>query len=128
MESDSASSEDYSSGEEMDDDDDDYISPASPSSQSSRFSRSSSYTKRRKDWPHWILSIFMWLLLPARLMIGIPIYLYSLVFTRHSKGANRIAGRLQNSNVPGGRKALDHVVELATDRRRGVIEVCLLVI
>lgn len=122
MESDSASSEDYSSGEEMDDDDDDYISPASPSSQSSRFSRSSSYTKRRKDWPHWILSIFMWLLLPARLMIGIPIYLYSLVFTRDSKGANRIAGRLQNSNVPGGRKALDHVVELATDRRRGVIE------
>lgn len=125
MESDSASSADYSSGEDMDgddDDDDDYISPASPSSQSSRFSRASSYTKREKNWARWIISLFVWLLLPARLMLAIPVYMYSLFLSRDSKGANRIAGRLQNSNVPAGRKALDHVVERATDRRRGVIE------
>lgn len=124
MESDSASSADYSSGDDMDgdDDDDDYISPASPSSQSSRFSRASSYTKREKNWARWIISLFVWLLLPARLMLAIPVYMYSLFLSRDSKGANRIAGRLQSSNVPAGRKALDHVVERATDRRRGVIE------
>ena len=127
MESDSGSSVDYSSGEEMDsgddDDEDDYISPASPSSQTSRFSRASSYTKRQKNWAHWIISIFVWLLLPARLMLAIPLYLYSFILNRDSKsGANRFSGRF--SVPPAGRKALDHVVERATDRRRGVIEVC----
>ncbi|KAL4584201.1 hypothetical protein LXL04_008793 [Taraxacum kok-saghyz] len=126
MESDSGSSVDYSSGEEMDggdddDDEDDYISPASPSSQSSRFSRASSYTIRQKNWAHWIISIFVWLLLPARLMLTIPLYLYSFILNRDSKsGANRFSGRF--SVPPAGRKALDHVVERATDRRRGVIE------
>ncbi|KVI06498.1 uncharacterized protein LOC112509968 isoform X1 [Cynara cardunculus var. scolymus] len=123
MESDSASSVDYSSGEEVDDDDDDdYISPASPSSQSSRFSRASSFTKREKNSAHWILSIILWILLPARLMLGIPIYLYSMFFSRGLKGSASTPGRVQASHVHAGRKALDHVVERATDRRRGVIE------
>ncbi|KAJ0536246.1 hypothetical protein HanIR_Chr09g0439431 [Helianthus annuus] len=58
MDSDSASSVDYSSGEDVDydDDDDGDISPASPSSQGSRFSRASSYTKRRKNWAHLVFS------------------------------------------------------------------------
>ncbi|GJV80097.1 hypothetical protein Tco_1515967 [Tanacetum coccineum] len=52
VESNSASSVDYSYREDVDgeeyDDDDDYISPASPSSQSSRYSRASSYSKHQK--------------------------------------------------------------------------------
>ncbi|KAI3726803.1 hypothetical protein L1987_66609 [Smallanthus sonchifolius] len=121
MDSDSASSVDYSSGEDVDDDDDD-ISPASPSSQSSRFSRASSYTKRQKNWAHLIFSIFGWLLLPARLILGIPFYLYSMFFSRGLKGPTSTPGRFQTSQVHSGRKALDHVVQRATDRRRGVIE------
>ncbi|MFS7972272.1 putative triacylglycerol lipase [Helianthus anomalus] len=125
MDSDSASSVDYSSGEDVDYDDDDEdgdISPASPSSQGSRFSRASSYTKRRKNWAHLVFSMFVWLLLPARLILGIPFYLYSIFFGRGSKGPTSSPGRVQTSHVHAGRKALDHVVQLATDRRRGVIE------
>ncbi|KAL8250567.1 hypothetical protein R6Q59_034260 [Mikania micrantha] len=124
MDSDSASSIDYSSGEDVDDgdDDDDNISPASPSSQGSRFSRASSYTKHRKNWAHFIFSISVWLLLPARLILGIPFYLYSIFFSRSLKGPNSTLERLQSSHVHAGRKALDHVVQRATDRRRGVIE------
>ncbi|KAI3785616.1 hypothetical protein L1987_44740 [Smallanthus sonchifolius] len=123
MDSDSASSVDYSSGDDVDDDDDDDdISPASPSSQSSRFSRASSYKKRRKNWAHLIFSICGWLLLPARLILGIPFYLYSIFFSRGLKGPSSTPGRFQTSQVHAGRKALDHVVQRATDRRRGVIE------
>ncbi|KAK9066624.1 hypothetical protein SSX86_013948 [Deinandra increscens subsp. villosa] len=124
MDSDSASSVDYSSGEDVDDDDDDGddISPASPLSQGSRFSRASSYSKRRKNWAHLIFSISVWLLLPARLILGIPFYLYSIFFSKSLKGPTNTPERFQTSHVHAGRKALDHVVELATDRRRGIIE------
>ncbi|KAI3735262.1 hypothetical protein L6452_14754 [Arctium lappa] len=121
----SASSVDYSSGEEVDGDDDDddvdYISPASPSSQSSRFSRASSFSKREKNSAHWILSIIVWLLLPARLMHGIPIYMY-IILTRGLKVSTSTPGRLQASHVHASRKALDHVVQRSTDRRCRVIE------
>lgn len=123
MDSDSASSADYSSAEDVDDDYDDDIAPASPSSQSSRFSRASSFTKRRKNGTHLIYSICVWLLLPARLILGIPFYLYSLFFSGGLKGTTSSPGRFQTSHVHAGRRALDHVVQRATDRRRGVIEV-----
>ncbi|XP_071710881.1 uncharacterized protein [Rutidosis leptorrhynchoides] len=122
VESDSASSVDYSSDEadEYDDeDDDDYIFPASPSSTSSRFSRASSFTKREK---HWIFSIFVWLLLPARLVLGIPFHLYSMFLTKGLKGPTDTLKSVQNLQVHTAGKALDHVVQRATDRRRGVIE------
>ncbi|GJT03400.1 AB-hydrolase lipase domain-containing protein [Tanacetum coccineum] len=126
VESDSASSVDYSSGEDVDgdeyDDDDDYISPTSPSSQSSRYSRASSYSKRQKNWTHRIYCIFRWLLLPARLMLGIPYYLYSMLSSKDIQEPASSDGSLQTSQVHTGRKALDHFVQRATDRRRGVIE------
>ncbi|XP_071731520.1 uncharacterized protein [Rutidosis leptorrhynchoides] len=123
VESDSASSVDYSSGEEVydydEEDDDDCISPASPSSTSSRFSRASSFRKHEK---HWIYSIFVLLLLPARLMLAIPFYLYSMFLTRGLKRPTDSAQSVENLQVHAGRKALDHVVQRATDRRRGIIE------
>lgn len=126
VESDSASSVDYSSGEDVDgdeyDDDDDYISPASPSSQSSRYSRASSYSKRKKNWTRRIYCIVMWLLLPARLMLGIPYYLYSMLSSKDMQEPASSDGSLQTSQVHAGRKGLDHFVQRATDRRRGVIE------
>ncbi|XP_076888898.1 uncharacterized protein LOC143539471 [Bidens hawaiensis] len=123
MDSDSASSADYSSAEDVDDDyDDGDIAPASPSSQSCIFSRASSFTKRRKNGTHLIYSICVWLLLPSRLILGIPFYLYSVFFSGGLKGATSSPGRFQTSHVHAGRRALDHVVQRATDRRRGVIE------
>ncbi|KAI3777477.1 hypothetical protein L1987_47277 [Smallanthus sonchifolius] len=123
MDSDSASSVGYSSGEEVDDDDDDDddddTSPSSHSSQGSQFSRASSYTKHEKNRAHWIFSIFLWFLLPARL---IPFYLYSVFLGRGLKEPTSTPGRFRTSHVNAGRKLLDHVVERATDRRRGVIE------
>ena len=128
MESDSASSVDYSSGEDVDgdeyDDDDDYISPASPSSQSSRYSRASSYIKRQKNWTRRIYCILMWLLLPARLMFGIPFYLYSMLSSKDMQEPASSDGSPETPQVHAGRKGLDHFVQRATDRRRGVIEVC----
>lgn len=40
------------------------------------------------------------------------------------KGPTNTPERLQTSHMLTSRKSLDHVVERATDRRRGVIEVC----
>ncbi|KAJ0834134.1 putative triacylglycerol lipase [Helianthus annuus] len=127
MDSDSASSVDYSSGEEVDDDgndddDDDYTSPSSPTSQSSQLSRASSYNKHEKNQTQWIFSIFLWLLLPARLTLGMPFYLYSIFLGRALKGTANTHGRFRTSHVHAVRKSLDHVVERTTDRRRGVIE------
>nr|XP_043614863.1 uncharacterized protein LOC122586905 [Erigeron canadensis] len=128
MDSDSASSVDYSSGEESngdyddDDDDYDYVSPPSPSSQSSRFSRASSRSRREKHRSHWFFSLVMWLLLPVRLITVIPLYLYSVFLSKGLKGPTSSQERVQTSQVHAGRKTLDYVVQLATDRRRGVIE------
>lgn len=125
MDSDSASSVDYNSGEEGDVDDDDDTCPSSPLSQVSHSSMASSYTNREKNRTNWIFSIILWLLLPARLFYGIPFYLYIMFLDRGLKGPTSTPGRFHSSHVHAVRKSMDHIVEQATDRRRGVIEVCL---
>jgi hypothetical protein len=117
------SSVDYSSAEE---DSDINICPASPSSQSSRVSRSSSLIKYDRLQTGWIRCIFFWILLPAKFLLGIPFYLCRFLCNRVSK-APAITGTHQSSNfrtIKRVQTLKDQIVHRATDRRRGVIEVC----
>lgn len=120
VDSDGSSSLDYSSEEEEYSDDN--VCPATPLSQSSRLSRASSFTKhKRRHWLHWIRCIFSWLLFPLRFLLAIPFYLYG-----SSKRTSSVSGELQPSHVHATRRLntpRDHVVQRATDRRRGVVEV-----
>lgn len=119
---DSASSVEYSSGEDIDDYDDAYMCPASPITPGFRFSRAPSF-KRERHRRHWIISIIMFLLLPARIIFGIPLYVLKKIFHRSIRAHTTHHRRVQSSHT--AKKALDHVVQRATDRRRGIIEVCL---
>lgn len=112
------SSLDYSSGEE---DSDDNISPASPLSQSSRISRASSFRKHDRHMVSWIGCIFVWLLSPVRFLLGIPFQLYHAFYVRGPIEPTT-PGSLPPSHLHVAKKALDNVVQRATDRRRGVIE------
>lgn len=122
VDSDGSSSLDCSS-EEEEEDSDENVCPATPLSQSSRFSRASSFNKhRRRHWLHWIRCIFSWLLFPLRFLLAIPFYLYG-----SSKRTSSVSVELQPSHVHASRRSntpRDHVVQRATDRRRGVVEVC----
>lgn len=116
------SSIDYSSGEE----DIDGITPASPSSHCSRVSRASSFTKYERHWTGWIISILSWILFPAKFLLGIPFYIGRLSCTRGSKAPSTSHRPLQlHSSIRRVHNTKDHVVHSTTDRRRGVIEVCL---
>lgn len=120
MDSDS-SSVDYSSAEE---DSDLNIYPASPSSQSSRVSGASTFTKYDRHRTGWIRCIFFWILLPAKLLLGIPVRLCHFVYNRGSK-APAISGSHQRLHpFKRVRTLKDQIVHNTTDRRRGVIEVC----
>lgn len=115
-----SSSLDYSSGEE---DNDSGIYPASPLSHSSRDSRFSTYAKYDRHRTGWFAFIFMWILFPIKLMLGIPyqVYKFSCCGTQSS---SRPGGN-HSSNVPSIKKVQtlkDHVVPRTTDRRRGVVE------
>ncbi|KAM3751089.1 hypothetical protein ACB098_04G082100 [Castanea mollissima] len=115
------SSVDYSSAEE---DSDRNIYPASPSSQSSRVSGASTYTKYDRHRTGWIRCIFFWILLPAKLLMGIPVYLYRFLFNRVSK-APALSGSHQHSGLHSIKRVFtlrDQIVHRTTDRRRGVIE------
>lgn len=117
------SSVDYSSAEE---DSDRNIYPASPSSQSSRVSGASTYTKYDRHRTGWIRCIFFWILLPAKFLMGIPVYLYRFLFNRGSK-APALSGSHQHSGLHSIKRVFtlrDQMVHRTTDRRRGVIEVC----
>nr|GMC71831.1 triacylglycerol lipase 2 [Ipomoea batatas] len=120
VDSDGSSSLDCSS-EEEEEDSDENVCPATPLSQSSRFSRASSFNKhRRRHWLHWIRCIFSWLLFPLRFLLAIPFYLYG-----SSKRTSSVSVELQPSHVHASRRSntpRDHVVQRATDRRRGVVE------
>ncbi|CAO2818380.1 unnamed protein product [Amaranthus hypochondriacus] len=110
------SSVEYSSGEE----DDGYSSPASPGSQSSRVSWASSVREYDK---HQTLIGYLrsWILFPFKLLFGLPIWFFRLLFSRGSWSSNSP----RSSSVPSPRKLpslRDHFVHRATDRRRGVIE------
>lgn len=121
MDYDSASSVEYSSGEDLDDYDDAYIYPSSPMTPYAKFSRAPSFTKRERNRAHWILSIIMFFLIPVRLLFGIPFYMFKTIFMRSKKPPVTSPGRMKNS--PAAKKGLDHVVQRATDKRRGVVEV-----
>ncbi|KAL4633251.1 hypothetical protein ACB092_04G109700 [Castanea dentata] len=115
------SSVDYSSAEE---DSDRNIYPASPSSQSSRVSGASTYTKYDRHRTGWIRCIFFWILLPAKFLMGIPVYLYRFLFNRVSK-APALSGSHQHSGLHSIKRVFtlrDQIVHRTTDRRRGVIE------
>ncbi|XP_021834940.1 uncharacterized protein [Spinacia oleracea] len=111
-----ASSVEYSSGDE----DDGYSSPASPGSQSSRVSWASSvneYDNHRTLIGYMLL----WILFPFRFLLGLPFWLYRLIFSR----GNRSQHAQCPSPVRSPRKLpslREHFVHRATDRRRGVIE------
>lgn len=119
VDSDSSSS-DYSSGEE---DNDSGIYPASPLSHSSRASRCSSSAKFDRRRTGWIAFIFMWILFPIKLMLGIPYQVFKFSCCG-SQSSSRPGGN-HSSNVPSIKKVqtlMDHFVHPTTDRRRGVVE------
>ncbi|XP_022850061.1 lipase 3 [Olea europaea var. sylvestris] len=119
VDSDTSSSVDYLSEEDSDDD----IHPGSPLSQSSRLSRRSSFTNHNRSWIHWIRCILSWLLFPLKLLLGIPLYFFTSSSRRASKASD--SGNLLSSNTNSPRRSQtlkDHIVQRATDRRRGVVE------
>ncbi|KAL2461652.1 alpha/beta-Hydrolases superfamily protein [Abeliophyllum distichum] len=121
VDSDTSSSVDNSSEEEDSDDD---IHPGSPLSQSSRLSRGSSFTNHNRSWILWIRCILSWLLFPVKLLLGIPLYFFTSSSRRASKASTN-SGNLQSSNINSPRRSQtlkDHIVQRATDRRRGVVE------
>ncbi|KAK1407428.1 hypothetical protein QVD17_39044 [Tagetes erecta] len=116
-----ASNAEHLSEDTIDDFDDAYIVPASPLTPNLVFSRAASFAKRERNRRHWIVSIIMFLLIPARIMFGIPFYFCKRIFNdgvrSHTTNYHR---RVSSSNAT--KKALDHCVQRATDRRRGIIE------
>ncbi|XP_020867085.1 lipase member M isoform X2 [Arabidopsis lyrata subsp. lyrata] len=117
------SSLDYSSGE---DDSDGISTPPSPLSQSSLRSWASLPTNYESHWTDWITFIVWWVLLPARILLWLPLYLLRLLGTRNSRMSPMSPGRYQHSSRPYFSKAIpgkEHdVPNRTTDKRRGVIE------
>lgn len=122
VDSDTGSSVDYSSGEDYTDDDD---TPSTPLSQSSRTSRTSSFSRHDKHWGNcvlWVRYILAWMLFPAKFLTGILLYFSSASPFRGSNVSTTLA-ELQQLDSDSNKKVLkDHVMQRATDRRRGVIE------
>ncbi|CAI9113626.1 OLC1v1014261C1 [Oldenlandia corymbosa var. corymbosa] len=120
VDSDTSSSQDNSSDEEYSEE---HV-PGSPLSQTSRVSRSPSFTKRDRRHTSWIRCIFMWLLLPLKLLFRIPFYLCNLTscWISNPPTAPR-SPRPSYLHSPRRRQSLkDHFVQRATDQRRGVVE------
>ena len=126
VDSDECSSVDYSSEE---DNSDDNFSPKTPLSQRSRVLRSTSFgrhDRRRGRRSRCFRFILAWLLFPARLMIGILFYIFRVSPSRSLNVANG-SGNQQPKDSSTCKEAStlkDHIVQHATDKRRGVIEVC----
>ncbi|CAE5957852.1 unnamed protein product [Arabidopsis arenosa] len=117
------SSLDYSSGE---DDSDGMSTPPSPLSQTSLRSWASLPTNYESHWTEWITFIVWWVLLPARILLWLPLYLLRLLGRRNSRMSPMSPGRYQHSSRPYFSKAIpgkEHdVPNRTTDKRRGVIE------
>lgn len=116
------SSLDYSSAEE---DGDPNVYLSSPSSQGSGVSGASTFSKYDTHWMGWIRCIFFWILLPAKWLLGIPVYLFRNIYNGGST-APAISGSHQPSDLRRVKRVQtlrrDHIVHRTTDRRRGVIE------
>lgn len=113
VDSDMGSAVDYSSGEDYTDDD-----TPTPLSQSSHASSTGSFGKHpmlRGNLVFYFKYILAWTLFPAKFLKGILIYFYN---------TNTALGNLQHLYSDSKTKVLkDHIVQHATDRRRGVVEV-----
>lgn len=115
------SSVDYSSGDEYAEDD---VYPASPMSYSSRVSRGSTSARNSASQTGWIAYLLSWILFPLRLLIAIPFRVFQLLFVRRSK--RTIPGSPRPCHLRSLKRfhsQKDQVVQRATDKRRGVIEV-----
>ena len=124
VDSDTSSNVEYSFGDE---DGNGNIHPASPLSQSYRFSRASSFSKFDRHRTHWIRCIFSWILFPVKFLLGFPLYLFRTSFSRRSTIPAKTE-RFQPSPLHSTKRVhslKDHFIQRTTDRRRGVIEVCL---
>lgn len=115
-----ASSIDYSSGEE---DNDGNMSPSSPASQSSRVSRSSSFSKHDRGWTGWIRYLFLWILFPAKFLLGIPFRILHYSSNRGPRASVINEKDHLSNSFKKMQNLMDHIVQRTTDRRRGVIEV-----
>ncbi|KAI7732488.1 hypothetical protein M8C21_024207 [Ambrosia artemisiifolia] len=115
-----SSSVEHSAEDDTDDYDDACICPASPLTPNKLFSRATSFAKRERKRRHWFISIVMFLLIPARLMFGISFYFCKRIFNRGVRAHTTNHRPVSSANAP--KKGLDHVVQRATDRRRGIIE------
>ncbi|XP_027342663.1 lipase 1-like [Abrus precatorius] len=115
------SSLEYSSGEEDRDGYEEY--PESPSSQSSRVSRAS-FTDYDREQVDWIQYILLWILVPIKLLLGIPFRLFQLACSGWSKPLS-ISGSqhpTQSHSHNRVQSLKDQIIHRTTDRRRGVIE------
>lgn len=115
------SSPDYSSEDE---DNDRYEYPSSPLSHSSRVSEAS-FTKYSRNQMDWIQYIFLWILLPVKLLLAIPLRLLKLAYSVVSKDRS-ISREKRPSHLHAYKRVQslkDHLIHPTTDRRRGIVEV-----
>ena len=112
----------YSSLEDDEEEDSDGIStPPSPLSQTSLRSWASLPEYYESHWTDWITFIVWLVLLPARILLWVPFYLLRLFCRQDSPMSPRRRYRRSSRPIPGK----EHNVPIrTTDRRRGVIEVC----
>lgn len=109
----------------MEEDNEDSMFPASPMSQSSRLSHTSSFSRYDRRLLRVIKCLLSWILWPATFLLKVPLILFesaglSGTFPKNSpKGHQSSSPRLTKKSV----QLKDHVVQCATDRRRGVVEV-----
>ncbi|KAJ1690618.1 hypothetical protein LUZ63_014773 [Rhynchospora breviuscula] len=99
-----------------DDEHEDPMAPPSPLSTSSRISRTSSFSKYDRRLVRFVRYILSWMLWPITLLLWSPLVLLQLFRPR--------PGRTGTSAAVGRKTVLvkEHVVQRATDRRRGVFE------
>ncbi|XP_074376400.1 uncharacterized protein LOC141717982 isoform X2 [Apium graveolens] len=124
VDSDECSSVDYLSEE---DNSDDSFSPSTPLSQRSRVLKSTSIGRRgrrRGRRSRCFRFILAWLLFPARLMIRILFYIFRVSPSR-SLNVATVSDNVPPKDSSTSKKATtpkDHIVQHATDKRRGLIE------
>ncbi|KAI4347158.1 hypothetical protein L6164_007997 [Bauhinia variegata] len=115
-----ASSLEYSSGEE---DSDGCEYPTTPSSQSSRVSEAS-FTNHDRHCMGWIHYILLWILSPIKFLLGIPLYVFQLAYSRRSSVPS-ISGDQHSTRLHPPKRVQslkDNIIHRTTDRRRGLIE------
>lgn len=122
MDSDNSSLEYSSSGEE---DSDRYEYPPSPASHSSRASEAA-FARNSRHQMNWIQYILLWILLPVKSLLRIPLRLLHFAYFVVLKVLH-ISREKRPSRLHAYRRVQsikDHFIHRATDGRRGIVEVC----